>query len=88
MIFFVLLCDGLYFGWVGQGYSTNCHNKADLCQLPASLLPVLLQKCPPMCGTEDFKLWDPLYYVRTGVEAIVDDEVTKRFTAEELTVSQ
>ncbi|KAF2364264.1 hypothetical protein FHG87_004984, partial [Trinorchestia longiramus] len=38
-----------------------------------------------LSGTEDFKLWDPLYYVRTGVEAIVDDEVTKRFSAEELT---
>ena len=39
-------------------------------------------------GTDDFDLSDPLYYLRTGVEAIVDDEVTKRFSAEELHVSE
>lgn len=37
--------------------------------------------------TRDFELGDCLDYIRTGMEAIVDDEVTKRFSAEELTVS-
>lgn len=35
--------------------------------------------------TRDFELGDCLDYIRTGMEAIVDDEVTKRFSAEELT---
>lgn len=34
----------------------------------------------------EFELGDCLDYIRTGMEAIVDDEVTKRFSAEELTV--
>ncbi|KAK3864032.1 hypothetical protein Pcinc_030246 [Petrolisthes cinctipes] len=33
----------------------------------------------------EFDLGDCLDYIRTGMEAIVDDEVTKRFSAEELT---
>lgn len=37
--------------------------------------------------THEFGLGDCLDYIRTGMEAIVDDEVTKRFSAEELTVS-
>lgn len=36
--------------------------------------------------THEFELGDCLDYIRTGMEAIVDDEVTKRFSAEELTV--
>ncbi|KAK8749949.1 hypothetical protein OTU49_015143 [Cherax quadricarinatus] len=36
-------------------------------------------------GTHEFELGDCLDYIRTGMEAIVDDEVTKRFSAEELT---
>ncbi|XP_047487632.1 glycerol-3-phosphate acyltransferase 3-like isoform X2 [Penaeus chinensis] len=35
--------------------------------------------------THEFGLGDCLDYIRTGMEAIVDDEVTKRFSAEELT---
>ncbi|XP_050725863.1 glycerol-3-phosphate acyltransferase 4-like isoform X2 [Eriocheir sinensis] len=35
--------------------------------------------------THEFELGDCLDYIRTGMEAIVDDEVTKRFSAEELT---
>ncbi|XP_038045527.1 glycerol-3-phosphate acyltransferase 3-like [Patiria miniata] len=33
---------------------------------------------------EEFQLSDVCYFTKKGVEAIIDDEVTKRFTAEEL----
>lgn len=36
-------------------------------------------------STREFDLSDNLDFIRTGMEAIVDDEVTKRFSAEELT---
>ncbi|KAL8206764.1 UNVERIFIED_CONTAM: Glycerol-3-phosphate acyltransferase 3 [Gekko kuhli] len=32
----------------------------------------------------DFELSDAFYYCKKGVEAIVEDEVTQRFTSEEL----
>lgn len=32
----------------------------------------------------EFKMADIFYFCRTGVESIVDDEVTKRFSAQEL----
>uniref|UniRef100_A0AAY4AS00 Phospholipid/glycerol acyltransferase domain-containing protein n=1 Tax=Denticeps clupeoides TaxID=299321 RepID=A0AAY4AS00_9TELE len=38
----------------------------------------------PRGGGGEFDMSDILYFCRRGVESIVDDEVTKRFTAEEL----
>ncbi|XP_022080703.1 glycerol-3-phosphate acyltransferase 4-like [Acanthaster planci] len=35
-------------------------------------------------SAEEFRLSDVCYFAKKGVEAIIDDEVTKRFTAEEL----
>ncbi|XP_069938951.1 glycerol-3-phosphate acyltransferase 3 isoform X3 [Cherax quadricarinatus] len=49
------------------------------------LRPLLDKDNNERLGTHEFELGDCLDYIRTGMEAIVDDEVTKRFSAEELT---
>uniref|UniRef100_A0A673LZB3 Glycerol-3-phosphate acyltransferase 4-like n=1 Tax=Sinocyclocheilus rhinocerous TaxID=307959 RepID=A0A673LZB3_9TELE len=38
----------------------------------------------PSPSTSEFEMSDTFYFCRRGIESIVDDEVTKRFTAEEL----
>lgn len=48
------------------------------------LRPVVNQK-DDVRSTREFELSDCLDFIRTGMESIVDDEVTKRFSAEELT---
>lgn len=38
----------------------------------------------PSPSSSEFEMSDTFYFCRRGIESIVDDEVTKRFTAEEL----
>ncbi|CAL4128897.1 unnamed protein product, partial [Meganyctiphanes norvegica] len=49
------------------------------------LRPVVNQQDDDARSTREFDLSDCIDFIRTGMEAIVDDEVTKRFSAEELT---
>lgn len=37
-----------------------------------------------LCSGPEFQMADIFYFCRRGVESIVDDEVTKRFSAQEL----
>ncbi|XP_071538151.1 glycerol-3-phosphate acyltransferase 4 isoform X5 [Panulirus ornatus] len=56
-----------------------------ICRDKLVLRPQLDRDNNERLDTRDFELGDCLDYIRTGMEAIVDDEVTKRFSAEELT---
>ncbi|XP_045581785.1 glycerol-3-phosphate acyltransferase 3 isoform X2 [Procambarus clarkii] len=56
-----------------------------ICRDKLVLRPQLDKDSDDGLATHDFELGDCLDYIRTGMEAIVDDEVTKRFSAEELT---
>ncbi|KAL0186545.1 hypothetical protein M9458_018215, partial [Cirrhinus mrigala] len=38
----------------------------------------------PSPSSSEFEMSDTFYFCRRGIESIVDDEVTKRFSAEEL----
>ncbi|XP_042209744.1 glycerol-3-phosphate acyltransferase 4-like isoform X5 [Homarus americanus] len=56
-----------------------------ICRDKLVLRPLLDKDNNERLDTHDFELGDCLDYIHTGMEAIVDDEVTKRFSAEELT---
>ncbi|KAK8386538.1 hypothetical protein O3P69_010875 [Scylla paramamosain] len=56
-----------------------------ICRDKLVLRPTLDKDNNEGLDTHEFELGDCLDYIRTGMEAIVDDEVTKRFSAEELT---
>ncbi|XP_068231182.1 glycerol-3-phosphate acyltransferase 3 isoform X2 [Palaemon carinicauda] len=61
------------------------HTEKVICRDKLILRPLLDKDNNERLDTHDFELGDCLDYIRTGMEAIVDDEVTKRFSAEELT---
>ncbi|XP_066986948.1 glycerol-3-phosphate acyltransferase 3 isoform X5 [Macrobrachium rosenbergii] len=61
------------------------HTAKVICRDKLILRPLLDKDNNERLDTHDFELGDCLDYIRTGMEAIVDDEVTKRFSAEELT---
>ncbi|XP_005470317.1 glycerol-3-phosphate acyltransferase 4 isoform X3 [Oreochromis niloticus] len=51
---------------------------------PASLRQEIRGSASCLCSDHEFDMADIFYFCRSGVESIVDDEVTKRFSAQEL----
>uniref|UniRef100_A0A3P9CQ23 Glycerol-3-phosphate acyltransferase 4 n=1 Tax=Maylandia zebra TaxID=106582 RepID=A0A3P9CQ23_9CICH len=51
---------------------------------PASLQQEIRGSASCLCSDHEFDMADIFYFCRRGVESIVDDEVTKRFSAQEL----
>ncbi|KAL4004553.1 protocadherin gamma subfamily C [Sarotherodon galilaeus] len=51
---------------------------------PASLWQEIRGSASCLCSDHEFDMADIFYFCRSGVESIVDDEVTKRFSAQEL----
>uniref|UniRef100_A0A3B4FUI4 Uncharacterized protein n=1 Tax=Pundamilia nyererei TaxID=303518 RepID=A0A3B4FUI4_9CICH len=51
---------------------------------PASLQQEIRGSASCLCSDHEFDMADIFYFCQRGVESIVDDEVTKRFSAQEL----